>query len=85
MSALTDFFDVVEHLVNTHSTWNMNLSKDEALLKVAAARAEELAKTVAPVVDEVAPIVEAVVPAAGPTIEDVQKMLDGIRDGGVEA
>lgn len=38
MSSLTELLDVVEHLVNTHTHWNLNLSKDEALAKIAAAR-----------------------------------------------
>lgn len=42
MSAFSELLDVVEHLVSTHHVWNMSLSQEEALAKVAKARLEEL-------------------------------------------
>lgn len=42
MSAFSELVDVVEHLVSTHHVWNMSLSQEEALAKVAKARLEEV-------------------------------------------
>lgn len=81
MSALSEFFDVVEHLVNTHSTWNLSLSKDEAIAKVAAARAEENLRYIAPVVEDVIPLAGAVANGDLPSLSDTEKLLSDI-DGG---
>lgn len=42
MSAFSELADVVEHLVSTHHVWNMSLSQEGALAKVAKARLEEV-------------------------------------------
>lgn len=81
MSALTEFFDVVEHLVRTHSTWNMDLSKDEALLKVAAARTEEELKFIAPVVEDTIPLAGSVANGDLPPMADVEKLLSDVEGG----
>lgn len=47
MSFLSDLVDVVEHLVHTHPTFNLSLSKDEALAKLAVTRANLLAHDIA--------------------------------------
>lgn len=60
MSAITELIEVVEHLVATHSTWNMSLSQEEAKLKLVAAKAEHLASQVAPVADAVDQVVNEV-------------------------
>jgi len=45
-TALTEVLDLVEHLVSTHVHWNVDLSKDEAVAKVGAARVALLAADV---------------------------------------
>lgn len=81
MSALTEFFDVVEHLVQTHSTWNLTLSKDEALAKVAAAKSEEALKFVAPVALDAIPLADAVAHGELPPLADVEKLLTDVEGG----
>lgn len=81
MSALTEFFDVVEHLVRTHSTWNLTLSKDEALAKVAAAKAEEELKFIAPAVEDAIPLAGAVANGDLPPLADVEKLLTDVEGG----
>lgn len=57
MSALTELFDVVEHLVRTHTNWNVDLSQEEAVAKVVAARLE----AEGPVLEKASDDVDAVV------------------------
>jgi len=52
-NAVKELVDVVEHIVGTHVHWNMDLSKDEAVAKVVAARAALLAEDVADVARDV--------------------------------
>jgi hypothetical protein len=40
VSAFSEMFDVLEHIVRTHTNWNVDLSQEEALAKVVAARVE---------------------------------------------
>ena len=47
MSAISELIDVVQHLVETHPRWNMSLSRDEAVAKLAAARSEAIAESLA--------------------------------------
>ncbi len=67
MSALSDVLDVVEHLVNTHQSWNEGLSQVQAQAKVAAAKAAL-----------VVPEVEAV---ANDAVTGVQAASDGNVEG----
>lgn len=60
MSAITELIDVVEHLVNTHTNWNQDLSQVVAKAKIDAARAQEIAKEVAPIADDVDGVVHDV-------------------------
>jgi hypothetical protein len=57
VSALTELFDVVEHLVRTHTNWNVDLSQEEAVAKVVAARLE----AEGPVLEKASDDVDAVV------------------------
>jgi hypothetical protein len=47
--AVSHILDVVKHLVGTHVHWNIDLSKDEAVVKLEAARIALLAEDVAEV------------------------------------
>lgn len=69
--AIGELSDVVEHLVTTHVKWNMDLDKDTARAKVAAARVhavqeavEELVTDVKEGVSEVGQDLKAVAAAA---------------------
>ena len=79
MSALSGLFDVIEHLVSTHPTWNQGLSKAEAYAKVQAAKVEHLASQADPVVADFGTTVKALETLAAdgptPTIEDVEKLI----------
>lgn len=79
MSALSGLFDVIEHLVSTHPTWNMGLSKAEAFAKVQAAKVEHLASESGPVVADFGDTVKALETLATdgptPTIEEVEKLV----------
>lgn len=76
MSVLSDVIDVVEHLVNTHSNWNQDLSKDEAKAKLVAARVADAAGAAVPVVQDVAETAaDASTGAVEPTMADVEKLL----------
>lgn len=85
MSGLSEFFDVVEHLVNTHPTWNQTLSKDEARLKVAAAKAEELAKYAGPIATDVGVVATEIGSGALPDLASVEKLFKDVTGGGVNA
>lgn len=43
MSFISDLVDVVEHLVHTHPTFNLALSQDEALAKLAVVKVADAA------------------------------------------
>jgi len=79
MSALGGLFDVIEHLVSTHPTWNMGLSKAEAYAKVQAARVEHVASESGPVVADFGATVKALETLSEdgpqPTIDDVEKLV----------
>lgn len=42
-SAVMKLAELVEHLIGTHVHWNMDLSKEEAVLKLGAVKSELLA------------------------------------------
>lgn len=84
MSALSDVFDVLEHLVSTHPTWNQTMSRDVALAKVAAAKAEELLKFAAPLANVVASDVVGH-PVVLPVLADVEKVLSEVAGTDVTA
>lgn len=79
MSALSGLFDVIEHLVSTHSTWNQGLSKAEAYAKVQAAKIEHIASESGPVVADFGETVKALESLSedgpAPTIADVEKLV----------
>lgn len=50
--ALSEVIDLVKHLVGTHVHWNVDLSKDEAVAKVEAARVALLANDVSNVISD---------------------------------
>jgi hypothetical protein len=79
MSALSGLFDVIEHLVSTHPTWNQTLSKAEAFAKVQAAKVEQLAKDGQPLTSDIAQTVSDVTNLVEvgpePTIADVEKAI----------
>jgi hypothetical protein len=52
--AVTELIDLVKHLVSTHVHWNVDLSKDEAMVKIEAARLALLASDVEELVADVA-------------------------------
>lgn len=52
-NAVNELLDLVEHLIATHSNWNMTLTHEEAVAKVAAARAHVVAEDVAAVSGDV--------------------------------
>jgi hypothetical protein len=51
--AIGELADVVHHLVGTHVRWNMDMDKDTAFAKVAAARVHAVADEVATVAADV--------------------------------
>jgi hypothetical protein len=79
MSALSGLFDVIEHLVSTHSTWNQTLSKAEAFAKVQAAKVEHAASEAGPVVVDVGATLKSLetlsTDGPEPTIADVEKAI----------
>lgn len=52
--AVTELIDLVKHLVSTHVHWNVDLSKDEAMVKIEAARLALLASDVEELIADVA-------------------------------
>jgi hypothetical protein len=54
---LTELFDVITHLVRTHSNWNVDLSQEEALAKVVAAKAAALEPDVEKTVSDASTVV----------------------------
>jgi hypothetical protein len=57
MAGLSGLFDVLEHIVRTHTNWNVDLSQEEALAKVVEARVE----AEGPVLEKASDDVDAVV------------------------
>lgn len=68
MDGITEILDVVEHLASVNNFWNGTLSRDEALAKVASARA----KLVVPDVEEVVGDVEETVNDVTKTVKDAE-------------
>lgn len=73
MSLLSDLLDVVEHVVRTHPTWNQTLTQDQALAKIAEARAADAAHQAAHgnIVGAVQDVAEVV---TSPLVEEAQKV-----------
>lgn len=72
-NALTEVLDLVEHFVNTHTHWNLDMSQVEAKAKIQAARLMAIAESVKPDVEEVVGDVKE-------TVADVKKTVTDAKD-----
>lgn len=74
-NAVLKLIDVVEHLVNTHTHWNMDLSQVEAKAIVAGAKLDAVAEAVTPDVQKLGDDVDVVVDDVKQGVQDVKDAL----------
>lgn len=83
--AFQELADVVEHIVGTHVRWNMDMSKTEAVAKIAAARAHAVAADVVEAADDAVDVVTAIREgnvgvAAESGVQVVQDLSKAVKD-----